>query len=261
VRFLIAGLLMLALCPLVGARMPARGEWRHLAVLAFFYLIVGNGALCWASQHVKGGIASIVSPLSPLVVATVMAILPRGERLRPLGWFGLVAGFGGVVVLVWDKLTESTVVASMGELMLFVACLGWSAGTIYARFYSQRFHPLTLTTFQMLIGSAGLLGMAALHGPFLRAAASAWTWGAFAYMILVGGCLAFVAFTYLIQKMPATRAATYGYVNPAVALAMGAWLLDETYALHQLAGSAVIVAAVFLVHFSKVREGGTMSPS
>lgn len=250
-RFLACGAIMFGLCLAVKAPLPKKGEWLPLFVMALLFLLIGNGALCWASTRVKGGIASIVSPLSPLFIATIMAALPRGERLRPLGWLGIALGFVGVVVLVWDKLSANFD-ASLGEIGLLVSVFGWASGTIYARFFGPRYHPFTLTTFEMLFGGAGLLLVACFEGPLWIGAPDSRTWIWFAYMVLVGGCMAFVAFTYLVQKVPATKAGTYGYVNPAVALLMGAWFLGETYALHQLVGSATIVVAVILVHASKV---------
>jgi drug/metabolite transporter (DMT)-like permease len=250
-RFVLCGLIMLGLCRIVKAPMPKKGEWMPLFIMALLFLLIGNGALSWASTRVQGGIASIVSPLSPLFIATIMAILPRGERLRPLGWLGILLGFIGVVVLVWDKLT-SNFTASLGEIGLLVSVLGWSSGTIYTRFVGPRYHPFTLTTFEMLFGGAMLLALAVPQGAVFRAEPTAETWIWFAYMVLIGGCMAFVAFTYLVQKIPATKAGTYGYVNPAVALALGWLLIGESYEGHQLVGSAVVVVAVILVHVSKV---------
>jgi drug/metabolite transporter (DMT)-like permease len=244
IRFVVCSILMLAACEIVRAPRPKR--WGPILVMAFLFLGVGNGALCWASQFVKGGIASIVSPLSPLLVASLMALLPRGERLRPLGWIGLFLGFAGVALLVQDWS------ASWGEMVLLVSVVGWSTGTVYSRFVNAQYHSLTLTAYQMLFGGLMLLGLAAFEGPVFHAEPTPLTWWALGYMIVFGGCLAFLAFTYLIQKMPATKAQTYGYVNPAVALLIGWGWAGETYTWRELLGSAVIVGAVILVHRSKV---------
>ena len=71
-------------------------------------------------------------------------------------------------------------------------------------------------------------------------------------MVVIGGCVGLLSFNYLVSKVPATKASTFGYVNPAVGLALGAWIEGERYAPHQLAGSAVILVAVVLVHLSRV---------
>jgi drug/metabolite transporter (DMT)-like permease len=253
-RFLISGAAFVALCPLLGIRLPGLRDpgWKPLFVTAFLLLVLGNGMLCWGEQYVQGGIASNLAAFTPLVVAGIMAALPRGERLRPAGWLGMLLGVAGVLVLFKDKLAVTSLRASKGELILLASCVTWAAGTVYARFHAPRWHPVAYTGLQMLAGGLGQLAVAALTQPVLCGTPTARTWVAFAYMIVIGGGVGLLCFNYLVQVMPATKASTFGYVNPAVGLALGAWIEGERYAPHQLAGSAVILVAVVLVHMSKV---------
>jgi drug/metabolite transporter (DMT)-like permease len=248
-RWFLSGLLILALCPIVGARLPRTwAEWRPLAVMAFLYLILGNGSLCWAQMRVKGGVASILAAISPLLVALIMSVLPRGERLSPLGWAALVLGLGGVCLLFWDQIAAGI---GWGEPVLLLACVSWSAATVFGRFYSPRYHPFAMTSIELLLGGAGLLAIGlAWEGPF-HAQATLRTWVAYGYMVLVGGCLGFLAFTYLLQKIPAVKAATFGYVNPVVGMGLGAWIEGERYSASEIVGSAIVLAAVLIVHVSR----------
>ena len=243
-RFLISGALLLALAWALRRPMPTK--FGPIVVMAFFYVTISNTALCWGLKYVSGGIGANMGALTPLVVALMMAMLPRGERLGLIGWAGLAMGAAGVTLLVWQKVTG-------GEWGLLLACASWSAGTIYARYNSQQYDPLSMTAFEMLIGGAIMMAAAPFIEPAMHGTPTADTWLAYGYMVVVGGCLGFIAYTYLIQKVPATKASTFGYINPGVGMALGALVLGETYTGMQLAGSGVLLLAVFLVQSSKAR--------
>jgi len=112
----------------------------------------------------------------------------------------------------------------------------------------DRFHPLELTTWQMVAGAAFLTLLAVLRGDrVLGGPLTGGALAAFAYLVLFGSLAAFAAYFFLLRVWPATRVATSAYVNPVVAVVLGWLVLGERISPTMLAGGAAVLVGVFLV--------------
>jgi drug/metabolite transporter (DMT)-like permease len=146
----------------------------------------------------------------------------------------------------------------VGLLMLLGASFSWALGTFASPRLRTPRDPLASTTLQMLAGGALLLVIAAAIGEPGRAdprAFSTASLAAMAYLVVFGSLVAFSAYTWLLQHAPVSVVATYAYVNPVVAVILGAVVLSEAVTLSMLTGAAIILAAVaFIVSRSAARE-------
>lgn len=252
-RFLTAGLLLLGALKVV--RRPIRASRRDLGVLAlsgFLLLASGNGFVFLAETTVPAGMAALVIATIPLWIAGLEGILPGGERLSGRGWLGIGLGLGGLGVLLAPQLVEAAQrpVRAIGIVALLIAALSWSAGTLLMRRRPVRLDAFAATGYEMLFGGLFNLLFAALlwDGQPIR-------WGAellsaLAYLIVFGSLVAFTAYTWLVRQVTPAKVATYAYVNPVVAVLLGAWLLREPIGPGVLIGLAIILAAVTLVNRS-----------
>lgn len=263
VRFIVSGLLMFGLARALRVPFPRRAsEFVPLAATGLMLLVGGNGLLSMAAMVVPSGITSVISPLSPIVIALMSLCLPGEDRLRWKGWAGVLLGGVGVVALFWKELSQGSLVAASGAIMLMGCCFFWSLASVLQRRYARLPHPVIVAAGQMLSGGIGLLAIFAFRSEAAHAPITAEAIGAVLYLILVGGCLGFFCWAYLVSKIPVARAATYGYVNPAVALLVGWLFLGESFAAHQLAGMALAVAGVAIVNLGRnpTRPAPTVAP-
>lgn len=252
VRFMVSGLLMFGLARVMRVPFPGRmAEYVPLAVTGVMLLVGGNGLLSMAAMTVPSGITSVISPLAPIGIALMALFLPDEERLSWKGWFGVLVGGVGVVALFWEELGQASLVAARGALMLMGCCFFWSLASVLQRRYARLPHPVIVAAGQMLSGGLGLLAVFAFRGQAVHAHVTASAVVAVVYLIVVGGCVGFFCWAYLVSKMPVARAATYGYVNPAVALLVGWLFLGESFAAHQLAGMGLAVAGVAIVNIGR----------
>jgi drug/metabolite transporter (DMT)-like permease len=247
VRFVLAGLLMLAYARARGAALPAsRRDWVTIAVTAVLMLVGGNGLVTWSEQWIESNQAALIVATSALWLAWIGTWGPHGERLSPLTVLGLGLGFGGVAVLVYSGLSLRAG-PPLAYLALAIAPLCWAAGSVWSRRAPVACPPVMTAALQMLIAGAVFvpLGLAVGEGP-------RWSWApqgllVVLYLAVFGSCLAYGAYVWLVHQVPPARLGTYAYVNPAVAVVLGWWILDERLNATQVLGTAIILAGVGLV--------------
>ncbi len=204
-----------------------------------------NGLVIWAEQFITSGIASVFVVTVSLWLAVFDAAIP-GSRARPTAtqFVGLVAGFGGTILLVGADLETLRQADWRGPIALTVAAMLWAAGSIYSQRRPTASGPYVNSALQMLAGGTGLFVVGTLAGEWERLT---FTWtgaGAVAYLIVFGSVVGFTAYVYVLRHMPATVAGTYAYVNTVVAVFLGWLLLDEPVTPRTLLAMAVVIGAV-----------------
>jgi len=242
-RFLVAGAFLFALSP--RARLSLRA-WAAALVAGGALLTIGNGGITWAEQRVDSGTAALLVATMPLWLALFDRVV-FGRRLSAAGWVGLVIGLGGVALLVSPG-------GGGTDLLGGLACVGcavaWAAGTLYVRRAPLPSQPGLASGMQMLAGGV-LLAVAGLAageaGDVHLSQVSAESLLALVYLVVVGSIVAFSCFQWLLHNAPISIVSTYAYVNPVVAVLLGAAFLGEPLTLRTLVAAAAIVASVVLI--------------
>jgi drug/metabolite transporter (DMT)-like permease len=254
IRFLTAGMVLLAWSMARAGRSfvpPTRREWRDTIIVGALLLGGGMGMVAWGEQTIPSGITALLVAMMPVWVAIFGRAFLR-ERLPPLAVVGIVVGFAGVAILVGPTaLGTSGALDPLGLAAIIISPLSWATGSLFAshRAILPR-QPLVATGAQMLAGGGVLALMGALSGEFGRfsvAAISAESFAALVYLTVIGSLLAFTAYGWLLRVAPLPFIATYAYVNPVVAVILGAIVLQEPVDTRTLVAGAVIVAAVALI--------------
>jgi drug/metabolite transporter (DMT)-like permease len=263
VRFVTAGLLMLGALVAYArlrrggepAERPSRAHWRSAVIIGTLLLLGGNGFVVLAELSVPSGIAAVVVATTPIWLAVFDAAVSR-RRPSALVIGGLLAGVVGVAILLAP-------VEGIGELdplgigLLLFAEISWAAGSIYARYAPLPRSALLGTGMEMLAGGAALLVAGSLLGEIGRANVEAFSIRsvlALAYLIAFGSIVAFSAYTWLLANAPVATVSTYAYVNPIIAVALGAIILSEPITPRTLIASAIIIGAVVAMVSGRPRE-------
>ncbi|KAF0108600.1 MAG: hypothetical protein FD146_486 [Anaerolineaceae bacterium] len=269
-RFLISGAVLLAWRRLAGDPLPTARQWRSAAVVGLLLLLGGNGLVSWAEQHVDSGIAALLIGAVPLFMVVVEAL--RRGGVKP-GWqsiLGLATGFGGIALLVGpsELSGKGMQFAPLAVGALLLAALLWSIGSVYSRTADLPASSLMGTGMEMLCGGIGLYLAGTLAGEWQAVHFSAITpqsWIALAYLVVFGSMMGFVAYTWLLHHAPVSLVATYAYVNPVVAILLGAWIGREVLDARTLAAALVIISSVVLINTSRqskiIQQDETTSPA
>jgi drug/metabolite transporter (DMT)-like permease len=249
IRFVCAGAAMYAFiswrrrgAPRVSAR-----ELGSVALVGILLLVGGNGLVTVAERHVPAGLTSLVIASVPLWLL-VLRWLSR-ERPARATLAGVGVGFVGVALLVFRGGPAQGV--SVPHLLIAVgAAASWAVGSWASARLPMPTDVSTSTAIEMLIGGLVLAVLGPLVGEHWSAVATQASFkslAAIAYLAVVGSIIAFTAYVWLLQNAPLSRVATYAYVNPVVAVALGAILLGERITLTTVIGGAVIIASVAVV--------------
>ncbi|HEY1867601.1 MAG TPA: EamA family transporter [Candidatus Cybelea sp.] len=245
-RYLIAGVLLFALQWAFAREkpsLPTRAEMIQISIIAVALLTIGNGLLCIAEQRVESGTAALLIASSPIFMVLLDAL-----RMRKAPSFtamaGILVGTIGIVALVGKSPARSD--ALMAGLILF-SSFAWAAGSVYAR--GTTHHPLT-ASLEMIVGGALSVGVGLAIGESSHvhpgAIAPESLWGML-WLIVGGAMIGYSAFAYAVRTLPTPTVATYGYVNPVVAVILGAIILREPVTWRLLAGGAAVIASVVLI--------------
>ncbi|MES2883451.1 MAG: EamA family transporter [Pseudomonadota bacterium] len=246
-RFIAAGLILLAFAKAKGLSLPStRADWRVIVITAVLLLVGANGLVTWSEQWVASNQAALMVATSALWMAGFGTLGARGERLGWMTWAGLLTGFVGVAVLMGEGLLHKS--APVGAyIALMISPVLWAAGSIFGRRNPLQCAPLMTAALQMLIAGVlmGAIGFAA--GEHERWRWTAQSWWAWAYLTVFGSCIAYGAYYWLVHHVTPALLGTYAYVNPAIAVLLGAWLGGEHLSPTQMIGTGVILGGVVAV--------------
>ena len=250
-RYLIAGAILYAVTRRQRSAPILRVHWRSAFIVGGLLLLGGNGGVIWAEQTIPSGLAALIIATVPLWMALLNWL--RGDNVRPnLGvTVGLALGLLGIVLLVSPGASETGDNANpLGVLVLVLAALSWSIGSLYSRRASLPSEPLTATAMEMLAGGALLLVAGLLTGEAGQIRLdqiSPRSLLALGYLIVFGSLVGFTAYIWLLRVSTPARVSTYAFVNPVVAVFLGWTLAGEALTPRTLVAAAVIVTAVVLI--------------
>jgi drug/metabolite transporter (DMT)-like permease len=253
-RYLAAAVLLGALLSLKGGVRRLRVTRRELAGCAFLGLmlpVLGNGMVSVGEDHgAPSGVTALLIAVAPLMITLFR--FASGDRPRPWTWVGVLLGFAGLGYLVLADRAGSgsgTGPVPVGAaLIVLFASTCWAFGS-----WSQPRLPLprdafAMTVHEMWTGGTMLVVLGLLRGERLSVSSyDGRTWVAWAYLVVFGSMVAFTAYVWLLSHAPISLVATYAYVNPVVAVLLGALILDEPVTGAVLVGGLVIVLAVAIV--------------
>lgn len=256
IRFLISGAILLMWRRAAGDAMPTPRQWRSTTIVGILLLLGGNGLVSFAELRIASGIAALIIGTVPLWLVLIEAIRPGGVRPTPLAILGLLIGFGGISLLVGPEDLSSTSLQfdAFGIGTVFLAAFLWSLGSIYSRGADIPSSSLMATGAEMLTGGIVILAFSGLVGEWKGldlTAVSPSSWLGLAYLITFGSMVGFVSYIWLLQNAPVSLVATYAYVNPLVAVFLGAWLANETLNARILFAALIIIGSVVLINQTK----------
>ena len=246
-RFIAASLAFYAFLRWRGHAPPTRAQWKNAAVMGLFMMLLGNGLVNFAEQSVSSGLAAIAVASMPLWAA-LFGVLRRQHPSRG-EWLGLVIGFLGVV---WLNAGSQLRGSPAGMVALLLAPIAWAYGSVWSRGRDLP-APFMSTAAQMLCGGVamGVLGLAL--GERITAVPPLSATLAVGYLAAFGSIIGFSAYVWLLHHVRPALATSYAYVNPPIAVLLGALLLGERFSVHALGAMAVILAGVVLITFSRAK--------
>jgi len=249
-RFLISGLLGVGIALALGQSWRLnRAQWKATLIFGLCQNALYLGLNFVAMQWVQASVASIIASTMPLMVA-FLGWAVFGDKVRPLGLAGLLAGVVGVAIIMGARLSGG--VDPVGMALCFAAALALSIATLSVRGAASGGNVLMIVGLQMFVGSA-VLAVVSFATETWHVVPSTRLVLAFLYTTLIPGLLATWIWFNLVGRIGAVKAATFHFLNPFFGVAIAALILGERLGLLDLIGVAVIAGGILAVQLSKQR--------
>ncbi|MHA4811164.1 EamA family transporter [Flavitalea flava] len=281
-RFLLAGVIMLAYCKITGERIFEWSVVRPALVSGLLLLFVGNGALIWSEQYLASSLAAILLAAGPIWFVLLDKRKWKENFSSKETIIGLIIGFIGVIVLFGERLlqtfapglsgtgaraatpvlspgpaaTSGTNWAVIAMVVLILGSISWAAGSLYSKYKSTGSSNSVNAGWQMLAAGIAFFPTSMLRGEFASfhlQEVSLSSWLSLFYLVTMGSLAGYSAFVWLLQVRSATQVSTHAYVNPVVAVLLGTFFADEHMSAFQLLGLAIILISVLLINLSKYK--------
>ena len=260
-RFFLAGLIFFLWCLLRGIKIPQKKDLLKICLAGFFLLFLGSGSVLWVEQYLSTGLTSIVWASLPIWLVVMDKKKWKFHLSNYKLLSGLLIGFSGVVILFWDR--ELIEVSNNDTLIAFVIALCgvvcFSFGSLYSKYVSFKGSTILIVAIQMMF--VGVLAMIVSlflgeefpsnpNDAFLESILS------LAYLIVIGSLVAYFSYVWLLNVLPPTVVGTYTYVNPAVAILLGWWFLEESVTRQKIFALVLIFIGVVIANSfkSKIRK-------
>lgn len=243
-------------------KLPTAKQFRWLFIMSIIMFVSANALSTWAIKFIPAGLGALIGALYPLCVVILERIFFKSKRMTLLTMLGLFLGIIGIALVFYEnafKINNSHFLFGVG--LSIIAMLSWSIGTIFIARNKVAINPYYGIGWQMIISSVIIfIIMQATNSaiPILQITVIAW-W-VILYLVILGSLIAFVAFIYSMQKLPAAIASLYAYINPIVAMVCGYVFINEPLSNNIIIGSAITLFGVFLVNFSIKKSAKTIAP-
>lgn len=245
IRMLIAGGLMFAVLRWRGQAAPTRKQWRSIVVLAILLTVLSNALVNLAEQTVSTGLVAIGVAAMPLWAGLFSAM--RGEHPSVREWIGIAIGFAGVL---WLNIGTEMNAGWQGLLAVLIAPITWAYGSIWSRKQDLP-APFMSAASQMLLGSVFACMVGLIIGERIVEIPTLAPTVAMLYLVVAGSIFGFTAYIWLLHHVRPALATSYAYVNPVIAVAIGALLLGEKFNSSAIGAMLLILFGVVLMTIKK----------
>jgi|KBSMisStandDraft_5_1062788.scaffolds.fasta_scaffold62980_3 drug/metabolite transporter (DMT)-like permease len=258
-RFTFAGVLLYIWCLWKGEEQPDFSSLKKNAICGILMLFGGTSSVAWAEQYLPSSLTAIIVTSMPFWFILLDKKQWSFYFSNKLLLTGLIIGFIGVAILVrFDTSSHSfqgdPSMRTYAVIAVIAGGIAWTTGSLYSKYSLAKNSVLMNASLQLIIAGAFSLGVSVFSGELdhfnLRnTTTSAWT--ALLYLVTMGSIIAYLSYLWLLKVRPVAQVSTYVYINPIVAVLLGAIIANERITWIQITGLAIILSGVFLVNIAK----------
>lgn len=250
-RFVVAGGLLFIFLRARGIKTPAKLQSRNAAVVGTLTLGLGTSLVAWAELHITSGMAALLVTSVPFWMVLLDWTMLKGEAPNRYVITGLVLGLGGITLLVWPELAlGASSTNGLAVLGVVFASVSWSVGSLRSKMMSMPDNLFMSSAVQMLAGGTAVSVVGLIFGEAVGFSFSALSTDSILgwwYLVVFGSLGGFSSYVWLLRNAPPKQIASYAFVNPVVAVILGAWIANETVSPRMVVAIFVLVIAVGLI--------------
>lgn len=247
-RQLLAGSIYIIYFIATGAAWPKGREWYVVGVLSFLNILCSNGLTTWGIQYISAGLGAIIAATFPLWMV-IIGMFTSKERIPSAALKGFLLGFAGICVIFYEHLGDFLHPEFLfGIAISFTASWTWALGTVFTKKEARDYNPYFSLGLQMFMAGVVLLVVSYVTGTALPIEEIPWeSWTAIGYLVVFGSVVAFAAYLYSLQRLSVELMSIYAYINPVVAVILGAIIFNEKLTVFIISGGAITLYGVWKI--------------
>jgi drug/metabolite transporter (DMT)-like permease len=249
-RHLIGGSLYVLYFFIKGYKFPTKQQFFQIFWMSIVMFVLSNGLSTWSVAYLPSGLSAVIGSITPVWIALFSVFLFRESKLNTITIIGLIVGFAGILVIFSDYI--NTIFNSgylIGIILGTIATMTWALGTLYTVKHAKDLNAYFSLGWQMFLSGIMLNVISLVIGNFkplnqipLEAYLSV------GYLVVIGSIITFGAFIYAIKRLPPAQSSIYAYINPIVAVIIGALLNNEELTIPIIVGTLVTLLGVYFVN-------------
>ena len=253
IRFCTAGILMLSLASILKKNIRITFKQVKNSVIAgFLFLAIGNGVVVWALSYVDSGFAALIISSQPLIVLLLLRIVEK-KPIKTYSWIGVGVGIVGMLLLITQKQIMQDESSLLGIVMIIGCVVTWGYASIFVGKADLPKNYLVNSGYQMAFGGISLVLMSLIKNedwiaPMFWSSKVLWTMMG---LILFGSLVAFTSFNYLLKTVSPEKVATSTYINPIVAMVLGAVVLNEKISGQSIVAALILLTGVYFINMKR----------
>jgi drug/metabolite transporter (DMT)-like permease len=250
IRQLLGGGIYIIFFIIKGYKWPSWKQLFRFTWMSVIMFVVSNGFSTWSVQYIPSGLGAVIGAIAPIWIALFSLMLFKDTRLNLTTIIGLILGFGGIIIIFYDYLDALfNSNFSFGIILGVIATMTWALGTLLTVKHAKDLNPYYSIGWQMFLSGVILTAVSYITGQHIPIADIPMpAWYSITYLVVIGSIITFAAFIYALKRLPAAQASVYAYINPIVAVIVGALLNHEKLNLLIAGGTLVTLVGVYLVN-------------
>ena len=248
-RFVVASAILFLIVKARRIPVPFDADAKKLyVVLSVLSYIVPFGMVYWGQQFISSGLSSILFAAYPFWVAVFSQVLLADERLTPFKLAGIVVGFVGLLIIFAGDMHLSDVDGFLGMTAVLLSTVVQGLALVLIKKYGQPVSPFAMNFVGMSWGAVGLLSLSALTENYDGLMWDGAAIGSVLYLAVFGSVLAFVTYHWLLKRTEAVYLSLVSFINPIVAVMLGAAILNETLTPSVFTGAIFVLLGILLAN-------------
>lgn len=246
-RYIITGLLLLIISLVFKHEFPkTRSDWKASTNVSLLMIFLTVGFIALGNKYTDSSMVSMILCTVPIFTAIIECFILKNSKIGLMGIIGLLGGFGGILIIVFND-TASINTDFLGISCAFIGAVSWSAGSVYSNTKSIGGSIIAQTASQGLFAAVLFFIVGKLTGDFVIPHITFKSLLPLLYLAIFDSLIGFVSYIYLLKIWKPSLVATYAYINPVVALILGAAVLNESITVVKIAGMLLIIISVILI--------------
>lgn len=251
-RYCLAGVILWIIAKSLKIPHPSLADFKHISIIGFLVVLLPATLAPLQLKNLPSGLLALINAFVPVSVVLINLLFRKGADLNLLIIVGILFGLSGMFFLYNDNIQEfNNSNYALGFIFAFIGAFSAAGGLVYSAVKSNTFHPIYSAAYQYLLASVPIFISSFIFEDMGQLKMMSESTIALLYATIMGSVIGLPSYLYASTKLPTTLVSVYAYVNPLIALAIGAFFLHERVDQNIFIAAGCILCGIYIINKGK----------